>query len=329
MFSKFRQPTATHKLHRRNIYIMPTRSGLVLLVTLNIMLIACINFQINLGYALTFLIGATAFASIFTCFRTLSHLHLSINQTRPVFAGTELMFTVSIDNPSTYARYGLGLAIDKRRLIPKQQNELVWADVCAKNASTVTLATSTISRGWIQIPQLVIQTTFPMGTFRSWSFWQPAIVALVYPTPEVDAPALPVNGSEEEGGFHTQHVRSGEEFDGVRPYQPGDPLKQIYWKKVMPNGELLSKQRNTLAGGKDLWLSLESTHLGYVEEQISRLTAWVMMAHEQGVQYGLKLGALTIAPAQDENHQLECLKALALYQLPQTPEAALEELARS
>lgn len=326
MPSRSRQPSTTHTLRRRNIYIIPTRSGLVLFVTLNVLLLACINFQINLGYALTFLIAATAFASIFTCFRTLRHLHLSINQIRPVFAGAELSYTVSIDNPDSYAHYGVGLVIDKRKFAPKPKNNWVWVDIAPQNVSTVTLSTPTTSRGWALIPQLVIQTTFPLGTFCAWSYWQPAIVALVYPAPEVNAPALPVNTDEEQGDFHMQHARTGEEFDGIRPYQAGDPLKQIFWKKMMPNGDLVSKQRNTLAGGKDLWLTLESTRLGYIDEQISRLTAWVINAHEQGIQYGLKLGTQSIAPAQGENHQLECLRALALYQLPQTPEEALREL---
>lgn len=294
MFSKLRQASTTHTLKLRNIYIMPTRSGLVLFLTLNALLVACINFQVNLGYALTFLIAASAFASIFTCYRTLNHLHLSIHQILPVFARTELKFTVSVDNLDSYRHYGIGLAIDKRKLAPKQKNEWAWVDIDAKNSSTVTLVTPTVHRGWVPIPQLVIQSTFPLGVFRSWSFWRPALVALVYPAPETEAPALPVNSSDEQGDFHMQHIKSGEEFDGIRPYQPGDPLKQIYWKKMMPNGDLLSKQRNSQAGGKDLWLTLESTHLGYIEEQISRLTAWVMQAHAQGIQYGLKLGAKTI-----------------------------------
>ncbi|NRB71420.1 MAG: hypothetical protein HRU51_05835, partial [Xanthomonadales bacterium] len=43
------------------------------------------------------------------------------------------------------------------------------------------------------------------------------------------------------------------------------------------------------------------------------LTAWVLLADEQQLNYSLKLPALELGPASDANHRLACLEALALY----------------
>ena len=49
--------TDTLALTQRNVYILPTGSGWMLALTLLVLLIASINFQLNLGYLLTFLLA--------------------------------------------------------------------------------------------------------------------------------------------------------------------------------------------------------------------------------------------------------------------------------
>ena len=47
-------------LTQRNVYILPTRPGLMLALTLLVLLVASINYQLNLGYLLTFLLAGSA-----------------------------------------------------------------------------------------------------------------------------------------------------------------------------------------------------------------------------------------------------------------------------
>ena len=44
----------TLQLTQRNVYILPTSSGWMLALTLVVLLVASINYQLNLGYLLTF-----------------------------------------------------------------------------------------------------------------------------------------------------------------------------------------------------------------------------------------------------------------------------------
>ena len=46
-------------LTQRNVYILPTRAGWMFALTLLVLLVASINYQLNLGYVLTFLLAGS------------------------------------------------------------------------------------------------------------------------------------------------------------------------------------------------------------------------------------------------------------------------------
>ena len=58
-FLSRRPPSDTLELTQRNVYIVPTRAGWTLGATLLVLLIASINYQLNLGYLLTFLLAGS------------------------------------------------------------------------------------------------------------------------------------------------------------------------------------------------------------------------------------------------------------------------------
>lgn len=104
----------------------------------------------------------------------------------------------------------------------------------------------------------------------------------------------------------------GESWDSVRAYRRGDPLRQVVWKKAAQTGALVSRDTEPPARHAELWFDLASCGAGALEQRLSRLCAWVLEAERQGLDYGLRLPSLEIAPAQGESHQLRCLEALAL-----------------
>jgi hypothetical protein len=59
--------TDTLLLTQRNVYILPTRPGLMLALTLLLLLVASINYQLNLGYLLTFLLAGSALVGMHRC----------------------------------------------------------------------------------------------------------------------------------------------------------------------------------------------------------------------------------------------------------------------
>jgi uncharacterized protein (DUF58 family) len=138
---------------------------------------------------------------------------------------------------------------------------------------------------------------------------------LVYPAPEVPAPPLPP-GEPRAGGTGSAPSQGIGEFDGVRAYRRGDPLKLVVWKKAAKSlatgtDDLVSRDAQQ-AQRHELWLDLARAALPDHEARVSRLTAWVLQADRLGLDYGLRLPGAEIAPDTGAAHRRRCLEALAL-----------------
>jgi uncharacterized protein (DUF58 family) len=164
-------------------------------------------------------------------------------------------------------------------------------------------------RGLHPVPPLTAETRFPLGTFRVWIVWRPAAKVLVYPAPEPFPPPLPP-GEPRAGGLAAARVQNTGEFDGVRAYRRGDPLKLVLWKKAAKADELVSRDTQQ-AQRYELWL--DYAHAGHLdaEHRLSRLAAWVLQADRLALDYGLRLPGREIRPATGEAHKRRCLEALA------------------
>ena len=300
--------TDTLVLTQRNLYILPTAAGWMLALTLLVLLVASINFQLNLGYGLTFLLAGSAAASIHVCHGTLRGLTLHLLAPEPQFAGSAALLQVQLHSERRSARHAIALAVHG-------SGHWALADVPAGGASTVQVAFTPAHRGLHQLPVLTAQTLFPLGAFRVWTLWRPAAQLLAYPQPEAGAPPLPPGEPLAGNGASTvQH--GGGEFDGVRAWRTGDSLRQVVWKKAARTwasgaGELVSRDTQH-SQHQQLWLDAAATGLPDPEARLSRLAAWVLAADRLGLSYGLRVPGRRIAPASGAAHRRACLEALAL-----------------
>lgn len=291
-------------LTQRTVYILPTAPGFMLGATLLVLLIGSINYQLNLGYLLTFLLAGSGIVSMHLSHSTLRGLRLNLLQPQPQFAGVNATLSVVLTNTRTGPRHAIGLAV-----LDAPGDHWVWSDVPAQGSTTVQVAFRPGRRGLHRVPTLTAETRFPLGTFRVWTVWRPASQVLVYPAPEVNPPPLPM-GEPLAGGAEAVRVQQPGEFDGVRAYRRGDPLKNIVWKKFAKAGELVSRD-GEMAQRYQLWLDLAQTGGRDLEHRLSRLTAWVLQAERLGASYGLRLPGRTIRPGNGPAHKRDCLEALA------------------
>ena len=93
-FLSRRAPSDTLELTQRNVYILPTRAGWTLGATLLVLLIASINYQLNLGYLLTFLLAGSVAVGMHVCHGTLRGLAMHMVQPDPHYAGAAAAFRV-------------------------------------------------------------------------------------------------------------------------------------------------------------------------------------------------------------------------------------------
>ncbi len=291
-------------LTQRNVYILPTRPGFMLGATLLVLLVASINYQLNLGYLLTFLLAGSTLVSMHVCHGTLRGMTMNLIAPEPLFKGASAVIGINLQNPRRRVRYGIGLSV-------LGAGQWTWADVPAQGSATVHIAFKPERRGLHQVPPLTAETRYPLGTFRVWTVWRPAAQVLVYPAPEPFAPPLPP-GEPRAGSGAAMQRQASDEFDGVRAYRRGDPMKLVVWKKAAQADELVSRD-TAQAQRFELWLDLLHTGTAHPEQQLSRLCAWVLLAEQRGLDYGLRLGAVEIKPASGPAHQMRCLQALALH----------------
>ncbi len=291
-------------LSQRNVYILPTRPGLMLGATLAVLLVASINYQLNLGYLLTFLLAGSAVAGMHVSHGTLRGLSFHLTAPEAVFAGASALLNIHLQSQRRSIRHSIGLAV-------LGSGQWVWTDVPGQGSASVQIAFTPKQRGRHRVPTLTAETRFPLGTFRVWTVWRPAAQVLVYPVPELTAPPLP-QGEERTGDAATALRQAGGEPDGVRAYRRGDPMKLIVWKKAAQSDALVSRDTQQVLRHA-LWLDPRHCGTAGPEQQLSRLCAWVLRADQQGLDYGLRLGEKEIAPGCGEVHKKRCLEALALY----------------
>ena len=307
-----RPPLSDHiTLTQRTVYILPTRPGLMLGVTLMILLVASINYQLNLGYLLTFLLAGSALIGMHVCHGTLRGLALHLQAPSAHYAGATAPVDIRLTNTRRATRHGIGLSV----LDSRASKHWVWTDVPGQGNSTVQVAFKPTGRGLHRLPTLTAETRFPLGTFRVWTVWRPAAEVLVYPAPESHAPPLPPGEPRSGDAANASRARDTGDFDGVRGYKRGDPLRQVVWKKAAKadeSGNGLVVRDSAQSNALELWLDFMQAGTGDKEHKLSRLCAWVLAADKQAVVYGLRLPTLSIAPASGEVHKRQCLEALAL-----------------
>jgi uncharacterized protein (DUF58 family) len=295
----------TLTLTQRNVYILPTKPGFMMGATLLILVVASINYQLNLGYLLTFLIAGCGVVGMHVCHATLRGLTMNLMQPDPQFAGASAALRIVLTNNRNSVRHGIGMAV----LDSAVEDKWVWTDVPADGSSVVQVAFKPERRGLHRVPPLTAETRFPLGTFRVWTVWRPAAQVLVYPQPEAYPPPLPP-GEPRAGGAARARAQVTGEFDGVRGYRRGDPLKLVVWKKAAKTGELVSRDAQQ-AQRYELWLDFKQAGHSDTELRLSRLAAWVLQADRLGMDYGLRLPGIQIAPGAGEAHKRRCLEALA------------------
>lgn len=297
-----RPVTGRATLDSRHVYILPSRQGLLFGTVLLGMLIGAINYSLSLGFVLTFLLGGLGIVAMLHTWRNLAGITLDAGRCPPVFAGEEARFTVVLSDPAGRDRYAIALRLG-------EATTPVYADIAAGQSTTCALRKPAPRRGWLELGRITVDTGFPLGLFRAWSYVELGSRCLVYPAPATTS--LPLPSSANPGSGTAIRCEGDDDFSGLRPYQPGDSPKRIDWKASAREQGLLAKQFQGMAG-QTVWLDWYGLPGQDTEAKIRQLARWVVDAEQAGLRYGLRLPGREIAPGAGESQRHLCLEALAL-----------------
>jgi uncharacterized protein (DUF58 family) len=294
------------ELTQRRVYVLPTRAGLLFALALLVMLIGAINYNLSLGYALVFLLGGLGIATILHTFRNLAGLSITCGACAPVFAGETARFPLLLGNPDARERRLV------RAYLPGQA--AVVCDVAAQESTRVLLALPAPRRGWLMMPRATLETVWPLGLVRAWSYAAPELACLVYPRPADSVPPASTFGNL-HGGRLPSDI-GDEDFAGLRRHQPSDPPHHVAWKAAARQGFDAPLQTKQFAGtaAPALWFDWERLPPGLdVERRLSVLARWVLDAEAAGLSWGLRLPGGELPLAHGPAHLHASLKALALH----------------
>ena len=302
------QPVATRsiELHRRRIYILPTRHGYVFAAMVLVMVLGAMNYNNSMAFAFAFTLAGLGANAMWQTHRNLLGLVIDPGVAGPVFAGDEARFDLRVRNPSARERFAVACQW--------QGHRTSVADVPAQGEAWLSLYLPTRQRGRLRPGRFRVLTRYPLGLFQAWSWPQFDMAATVYPCPAPSAPPLPdtpVSGTATPG---EASLDEDQDFDGLRRYQPGDPPRRIAWK-TLARSDVLASKRFTGGGHRETWLDWGKLAGRDPEDRLAVLSRWVLDADARGDRYGLCLPGRVLGADRGPAHRHRCLEALALHGL--------------
>ena len=290
----------------RQVYILPTRYGLLFAILVVVILIASINSASNLGFLTGFFLASIGLVSMVLTWWNLAGLRITPLSTDPVFAGNKARFMLRLHNARKRSRPGIAVST------ASGETAASVTDVDASSDSTTGVMLHALRRGIFRAGRIRLSTDYPLGLFHAWCYLQTNQQCIVFPSPARAAPRLtsPDDSGTESGDLG----RGADDFIGHRYYRDGDPLQHVDWKVAARERGLFSK----LFGGDRAdqhcldWEALPDVG---TEERLRLLSRAILDASEMRMDYSLKLPGTEIEASRGKRHELQCLTALALFGL--------------
>ena len=300
------------RLDHRRIYIFPSRHGLLFLGVLAAMLLGAVNYNNNLAFLLVFLLGGITLVGLLHTYRNLYGLGLESATADPVFAGQQAEF-VFVADARGRPRQAIGWFFSGSR--PVLEN------LAPGDETRIRLSLSAERRGRLKPDRLTVFSRYPLGLFNAWAVLKPDINCLIYPAPISGTLRLVADEEKHDDSGTTSQVASDrpgvDDFQGLKPYQPGHLIGHIAWKALSRGRGVYVKNFMAENRGDTVLLDYDVIRAQDPETKLSRLCDMVIRVSAMNLEYGIKLPDEIIAPGKGDRHREFCLKRLALFGLPE------------
>lgn len=297
-------PQRSIHLNHHNIFIFPTRAGFGYLGFIFLLLLVAINFENSAVYSLTFLLGGIFAVSILHTFGNLLNLKLTGTQSEHAFSGRDAIFEVLL---AAKGRRHLGVQLSWQDKVSER------IDISKQEEKRLALRYRTGLRGYCNPGRLKVESAYPLGLIRAWTWIDLNLQTIVYPYPDSNAGSPSTTMVLHDLG---NLERSGsDDFFGLRSYAIGDSAKSIAWKNYAKTSQLSSKQFVDYIDER-MWLDWDAAH-GDDEQRLMQLCHWAIAAESGHNEYGLRLPEKKILPGRGRAHLRSVLTELAIYNLPE------------
>ncbi|MBT3643460.1 MAG: DUF58 domain-containing protein [Gammaproteobacteria bacterium] len=298
-------PAQAIRLTHRNIFIVPTRQGFGFVLILLLVLIAGINYQNALAHALAFLMLGLFLVAMLQTYRNLAGLVLS--QTVPIEGFVGQKISVAFQVQSDVGRVYDGLFFYWPNL-PVAQGFGV-----DHNGTTIFRQSIPAHRGWYEPGRLRLETVYPFGLFRAWSWLDFDCKILSYPKPVPCEGRVSQEDSELKAGRRSSV--GADDVKALRDFQDGDDQRHIHWRASAKLDRLTVKSYESQQSSSQ-WLRLAALEALPMADRLGGLAYLIEAASKRGDAFGLDLYGQQLPVASGPGQERKALKRLALFDWP-------------
>ena len=285
---------------------------MLFLAILGAMLLGAVNYNNNLAFLLVFLLGGITLVGLLHTYRNLYGLRLVSATADPVFAGQQAEFVFVVDARGR-PRQAIGWFF--------AGNRPVLENLAPGNTIPVRVSLPAGRRGRLKPDRLTVFSRYPLGLFNTWAVLKPDISCLIYPAPISGALRLAADEKTGDDSGTTSRSASDppgvDDFQGLKPYQPGHLIGHIAWKALSRGRGVYVKNFMAENRGDTVLLDYDAIRARNPETRLSRLCDMVITVSAMNLEYGIKLPDEIIAPGKGDRHRHYCLERLALFGLPE------------
>lgn len=288
-------------LNHSNIYILPSRLGLVFILFGLLIFVIGSNYQNNLILLVSYFLAAVMLVNFVLAYFNFYNLKISFHSTEPGFSHTHYKINLRLENKrpsfSLIVNCHNGAAVEVDEISKTQQ---------------LTIQIKEAKRGRHTLPKISVSSRFPFSLVKVWSYAIFDSSVYVYPTPlpfSIHQANQNQETPDDESDLNTAQLYQGDQYQGLKNYEKGDNINRIAWRQYAKAQTLISKSF-TSPISSDYHFSLASVPGDY-ETKLMHLSFLVQHAENDHLRYSLTLPKTKITLGQGAKHLQLCLEALA------------------
>lgn len=292
-------PSLEQVLSQRNIFIFPTGFGAFYLLVTALLFTIGLNYQNNSVYAFCFFLVAVFVAAIMPTFNNLQGLTIRCKPSSVTVQGSA----------ADVVLYCSGGARERFQLMLHHEPVTVF-DVAPEQRGDVHLSMSFADPGIQPLAAIKMQSVYPLGLYRAWTWLSLAHVVYVAPRPVRVSELQQL--IEPQGRAVNWQLKESDERE-LREYRHGDSARDIFWRRAAGEGPLLSKTRGLQrrAESPQGLLDYQRSQASQHRAKLADLCYWVLHCDAHGLPFGLSLPSGQIPLDSGARHRARCLQALA------------------
>lgn len=295
-------------LTRRRIYLLPNKSGIIFLVTCIVMMGFGLNYENNLVLFLAIFALSVLITSLYYSYENMRGLSITYREPQNnIHAGESIYIPL-------YVRNADDNHVTREMHILTGMGPDIFID-SAVSGQTTQLTCSCPWRGYFDIPVIRIESTYPLGLIRAFSYCTFSDMILIYPkiiSCEYMLQKETGTAAVKTESHRSTNTRGNDEISGLKKYTPGDPINLIAWKQLALGRGLMVKDFSA-DDAMDMFLNENSIKSRDTEEQISMLTYAVLDLSRRNIRFGFRFREIFISPDSGPEHRQRILRELALY----------------